>query len=413
MFFKGGDKIKKTRVEQQVIRKSHPMWKVIDENCFYSKTLYNHANYIIRQEFIENRLWIRCMELDKMLQNSEPYKQLKSQPSQCVLQVLDRNWKSFFKSMKDWKKNPSKYLGMPKLPDYKPKDGRFPWFIKNNCCSIQDGKLVFRVKRLQTGYQFKTKAKGRLICVRFIPHGSHYTMEVVTEIEIPDFPEIETKNIASIDLGVNNFVTLTNNIGLSPIIINGRGIKSINQFYNKQHSKTQSDLMLRNGTRKSNSLGILDLKRKNRVKNYIHHSSRFIVNYCKENEIDTLVCGLNQTWKQDFKSSKANKQNFIHIPYDMLIRQLEYKCEEIGIKFLTVDEAYTSGTSFLDGEFPCKENYNKKRRVKRGLFQANEKLINADVNGSLQIMTKVFPNAFSYGIEGNLTPTIINAARVA
>jgi putative transposase len=389
------------------------MWKIIDENCLYSKNLYNYAMYIVRKEFLDNGKYIKYNDLDKMLQSSEPYKQLMSQPSQCTLQMLDRSWKSFFKGIKGWKKYPEKYLGMPNLPNYKPKNGRFPWFIKNTCCSIKNGEIYFKVKRLQEEYKFKTNAKGKLLCVRFIPHGSHYTMEVVTEIEIPDFPERETKNIASIDLCVNNFVTLTNNIGLSPIIINGRGIKSINQYYNKRHSKAQSDLRIRNNMRKSDALGTLDLKRKNRLKNYIHHSSRFIVNFCKDNGMDTLVCGLNKTWKQDFKSSKANKQNFIDIPYDMLIRQLEYKCEEAGIKFLTVDEAYTSGTSFLDGETACKENYNKKRRVKRGLFQASETLINADVNGSLQIMTKVFLNAFGYGIEGNLTPTIINATKIA
>jgi putative transposase len=111
--------------------------------------------------------------------------------------------------------------------------------------------------------------------------------------------------------------------------------------------------------------------------------------------------------------SKQTNQKFIYIPYDMLIKQLEYKCQTVGVKFILTDESYTSGTSFLDGEIPCKENYDKSRRVKRGLFQASDRLINSDVNGSLQIMRKVFPDAFSYGIEGDLTPLIINAVRIA
>lgn len=389
------------------------MWKVIDDNCFYSKNLYNSANYIIRQEFIETGKGIKYYDIDKLLQQSEQYKQLMSQPSQCTLQYLDRNWKSFFKATKDYDKHPEKYLGRPKIPKYLKPDGRYPWLIKNNCCYIDDDLLIFKVKRLQTDYQFKTKAKGRLICVRFIPHGSHYTMEVVTEIEIPDFPERESKNIASIDLGVNNFVTLTNNIGLSPIIINGRGIKSINQFYNKERAKAKSDLMLRNGKRKSKNLESLYFKRNQRLKNYLHNTSRFIVNYCISKDIDTLVCGLNKTWKQECGIGKRNNQAFVDIPYDTLIQQFVYKCEESGIKFLTTEESYTSGTSFLNGEVACKENYDKSRRVKRGLFQASQTLINADVNGSLQIMTKVFPDAFSYGIEGNLTPMIINATKIA
>lgn len=137
MIRKDDDNIKQNRVEQQVIRKSHPMWKVIDENCFYSKNLYNLANYTIRQEFINNKRWIKYYELDKLLQKTDAYKQLKSQPSQCTLQAVDRNWKSFFVAIKDWKKYPSKYLGRPKLPNYKKKDGRFVWFIKNNISRIE------------------------------------------------------------------------------------------------------------------------------------------------------------------------------------------------------------------------------------------------------------------------------------
>jgi len=399
--------MKECRVEQQVIKKNHPMWKVIDENCFYSKNLYNYANYIIRQEFVKNKRWIKYKELDKMLQQSESYKQLQSQPSQCTLQVLDRNWKSFFISIKDWNIHKNKYLGMPKLPKYLKQNGRYPWFIKNNCCYIDGNILHFRVRRLH-GYDWKTHAQGRLICVRFIPRGSVYVMEVVTEIEIPDEVSTESKNIASIDLGVNNFVTLTNNIGKQPIIINGKIVKSINQYYNKQKSQIQSDVMKRNKKYWSNKLDTLTFKRNMRVRNFVHHSSKYIVKWCIENNIDTLICGLNKTWKQECSMNNTSTQNFVYLPYNMLIQQLEYKCREKGIRFITTEESYTSGTSFLDGEIPCKENYDKSRRVKRGLFQAYNQLINSDVNGSLQIMMKVIPNAFSYGIEGNLTPIVIN-----
>ena len=107
-------------------------------------------------------------------------------------------------------------------------------------------------------------------------------------------------------------------------------------------------------------------------------------------------------------------QNFTTIPYEMLLQQLQYKCENAGIKYIETNEAYTSGTSYLDNEAPIKENYNKERRVQRGLFQAKDTLINADVNGSLQIMRKVFPDSYTgYGIEVNLTPTIINAVQTA
>jgi putative transposase len=230
-------------------------------------------------------------------------------------------------------------------------------------------------------------------------------MEIVSEVEVSDVIS-ENKRIAGIDLGVNNLATASNNIGEQPFIINGRGLKSINQFYNKRRSELQSKLP--KGQFWSKQLEQITFKRFNRVKNYMHHASHYIVKWCVQHQIDTLVVGHNDEWKQNLRMDKVNSQNFVFIPYKMLIQQLKYKCEDVGIEFVETEESYTSGTSFLDGEVPCKENYNKRRRVKRGLFQASGTLINSDVNGSLQIIKKVFPNAFSYGVGVCLTPAIIN-----
>jgi putative transposase len=350
--------------------------------------------------------------MDKLLQKSEPYKLLMSQAAQCTLQVLDRNWKSFFVAIKDWSKNPSKYLGRPKLPKYKKKDGRFTWFLKNNQTWIKDGYLGFQL-RVMNGYKFKTNAKGRLISVRFVPRGIIYILEIVYEVEVLEVKP-ESLNIVSIDLGVNNFVTMVNNIELRPIIINGKGIKSINQYYNKQKAKVQSELRIRHDKGWSNKLDSLTRKRFNRIKNYIHHTSHYIINYCKENQINTIVLGLNKTWKQECKMNDKANQNFIYIPYNMLINQLKYKCQDNNINLIITEESYTSGTSYLDGELPVKENYDKSRRVKRGLFKSNSgRYINSDVNGAFQIMRKVFPNVLSEGIEGSLTPMIINVVKIA
>ena len=405
--------MKTNRVETQIIRKSHPMWKVVDENCFYSKNLYNYANYIIRQEFVDNEKWLRSQDLQKILKSSDPYKQLKSQPSQCVLQILERSWKSYFSAIKDWQINKYAYLGMPKLPGYKKKDGRFVWIIKNNCAYIkEDGEIHFYVSRLK-GFRWTTRAKGRLICVRFVPVGVNYKMEVVTEIEVPDEPTYDSKRVCSIDLGINNFVTMTNNIGQQPIIINGKGLKSYNQFYNKQRARILADLKKRNSRSWSKNLAAITFKRQNVVKNFMHNASRFVLDFCVENNIDTLVCGRNKKWKVKSHLKNGNGQSFAFVPYEIFLDQLKYKCQDVGIKFIETEESYTSGTSFLDGEIPCKENYDKTRRVKRGLFQSGEGLINADVNGSLQIMRKVFSNTISYEIEGNLSPVVINVVQFA
>ena len=404
--------MKVQRCEQIIIKKDHPKFKIIDEMCFNSKNLYNEANYVIRQEFIENGNYISYYDMNKEFKSHENYKLTFSQPANCTLRLLDKNWKSYFKAIKDWKEHPNKYLGMPKLPKYLPKDGRFPWMIPNNQLVYDYEKSTIYIRnRHMNDYDWHCRCLGRPIQVRFIPHGNHYTMEIIYEIEIEDIDkDMVSERIAAIDIGVDNLVTMTNNIMESPIIINGEPLKSINQQYNKQKAKMQSDLMKRNGKHWSNKLDTLSYKRNQRIKNYMHNTSALIIKWCVEHNIDTLVVGKNDTWKQE----KKHMQNFTSIPYEMLLGQLQYKCENVGIKYIEVNEAYTSGTSYLDNEAPIKENYNKERRIQRGLFQAKNMLINADVNGSLQIMRKVFPDSYTgYGIEVDLTPIIINAVQAA
>ena len=404
--------MKVQRCEQIIIKKDHPKFKIIDEMCFNSKNIYNEANYVIRQKFIESGEYIPYKDMNFEFKTHENYKLCFSQPANCTLRLLDKNWKSYFKAIKDWKEHPNKYLGMPKLPKYLPKDGRFPWMIPNNQLVYDYEKSTIYIRnRHMNDYDWHCRCLGRPIQVRFIPHGNHYTMEIVYEIEIEDIDkDMVSERIAAIDIGVDNLVTMTNNIMESPIIINGKPLKSINQQYNKQKAKMQSDLMKRNGQHWSNKLETLSYKRNQRIKNYMHNTSALIIKWCVEHNIDTLVVGKNDTWKQE----KKHMQNFTSIPYEMLLGQLQYKCENVGIKYIEVNEAYTSGTSYLDNESPTKENYNKERRVQRGLFQAKNTLINADVNGSLQIMRKVFPDSYTgYGIEVDLTPIIINAVQAA
>ena len=383
--------------------------------CFRSKNLYNEANYIIRQSFIEDGRYINYYDMNKELKTHENYKLCMSQPANCTLRLLDKNWKAYFIAIKDWQKHPDKYLGMPKLPKYLKKDGRFPWMIPNNSClyNYEKGEVYFRLNILK-GYSFKCRCIGRLIQVKFIPRGTCYVMEIIYETEVPDTKD-ESNRIASIDLGVDNLVTMTNNIGLNPIIINGKGIKSINQYYNKRLAKEKSLLKLRHNRDWSKKLDSISFKRGQRIKNYMHNTSAYVVGWCMENNIDTLVVGKSKEWKQNASMSKRNNQKFVDIPYQMLLQQLKYKCENYGINYIETEESYSSGTSFFDNEEPTEQNYNISRRIKRGLFKTNSgMLVNSDVNGSLQIMMKVFPNAFNgrYGIEGVLTPLIINATNV-
>lgn len=401
-------KAKVQRCEQHNIKYGTDFYKFVDEMCFKSKNLYNYANYIIRQEFINNGNWIKYNQLFQLVKESEPYKDIGNNTGQGTLRILDKNWKAFFKAIKDWKKNPSKYLGRPKIPKYKDKDGRFLLSLDSNKVKLKDGYVYFAWKPFKPyNNMFKTNAQERILQCRFIPRCGKYVMEIVYEIEVPDISETSDR-VAAIDIGVDNFITMVNNIGENPIAVKGGVIKSINQFYNKQKANIQSELKKVNGKDWSKKLQKLTDKRYEMIKYQMHCISKYVVDWCVLYGIDTLIVGHNDEWKQ----KKQGMQNFTYIPYELFIQMLAYKCENNGIRFIENEEAYTSGTSFLDNEDPVKENYNKERRVHRGLFIADcGKKINADVNGSYQILKKVIPDAFSKGIEGaGSHPTIINLA---
>lgn len=383
------------RVEQQFIRKNHPLYKIIDKYCFYSKNVYNQANYLIRQSFIKENKILSAYDVQKIMQPMECYKECGSQSAQKTIQLVDKAWKSFFKAYKDYLLHPEKYLGRPKIPKYLNKDGRQVFMIKNIQCSLKDGMFRIAYKPFKQ-YTVPTHANGRLIQCRFVPRANYYVMEIVYEIEIPETKK-ERQKICSIDLGTENIVTIVNNIEKQPIVIKGGAIKSINQLYNKKKAELQSQLKKETGKDWSNRLQKLTDKRYEKIKYLMHCISRRVVDYCVKNQIDTLIIGLNKKWKQE----NQKKQNFTYIPFDMLIKQIESKCEECGVEIIKTEESYTSGTSFLDNEQPIKENYNKERRIYRGMFISNDgRKINADVNAAYQIMKKVIPNVFNNGIEG-------------
>ena len=148
-------------------------------------------------------------------------------------------------------------------------------------------------------------------------------------------------------------------------------------------------------------------KRNSKIDDYLHKASRKIINYCLKHDICTIVIGKNKEWKQEVSMGKKNNQNFVQIPFARFIEMIQYKAEEHGIAVVLTEESYTSGTSFIDGESPIKDNYNKSRRIKRGLFKSNNGiLINADLNGAYQIIKKVFPIKWDRGCA--LHPFVVN-----
>ena len=231
---------------------------------------------------------------------------------------------------------------------------------------------------------------------------------------MPDrIKDIEINKCIGIDLGLNNLVTITDNAGNQPIVINGKPIKSINHKFNKVKSKCQSKLQKRNKLYTSYQFEALYRNRGNKIKDYLHKTSKFIINHCSTNHIDTIIIGYNKQWKDEINIGRKNNQNFVSIPFYQLVKQIEYKAENEGIQVILTEESFTSGCSFLDNEPLTREYYNKSRRVKRGLFKSNNgKLINSDVNGSYNIIKKVIPNVFdcivNNGIKGvSLHPVIM------
>lgn len=411
-----------TRTERFRIKQSDEYCKTVDELSWKVKNLYNYANYIVRQKFIttskqkeeglvERATWIRYKELWQMCMHEEPFKTVGSSIGQSTLRLLDQNWKSYFASIKDWSKNPEKYTGKPKMPRYLDKEkGRFVISINNNNIKIVDGYVRFSYAPLKPlNGIFKSRyPDGKPYSSRIVPHNGEYTLEVIHRVEVPQIIG-KTRRIASIDLGINNLMTVVTNCGVSPIVINGKPLKSINRYYNKLKAEEQSKLKLKTGKDTSNKICGLTNKRNNKVDTYIHTATKRVIEYCKANEIDTLVCGYNDGWKQEVNMGKKNNQKFVTIPYLSIIQKLEYKCQDAGILFVKTTEEYTSGTSFLDGEKPIEENYNKSRRKYRGLFVSNNGTeINADVNGAYQIMKKAFPDAYDkVKCDYSLHPVVI------
>ncbi len=379
------------RTEVHFIKATHPLFDYCDDTCFKSKNLYNHANYLIRQQYFYLETFLpydgKEDSLYFQVKHHDTYKALPAQTAQQTLLKLEDNWRSFFAAMREWKAYPSKFLGIPKPPKYKEKDGRFTAFFTNQQCKIVDGHVRFPKAVLS----IRTRVSEPLKEVRIVPDGNRYKVEIVHEHQVPGMLTTVPTRVASIDLGLNNLVTMTNNIGEQPIVINGKIAKSMNQYFNKKRAKLMRNVGDR-GT--SDRLRKLTTKHGHKIDDLMHKASHDVVRWCIEHGIDTLVVGKNDGWKQGINIGRRNDQHFVAIPFESLLQKLAYKCEDAGIWFVETGEAYTAKCSFLDGEPIGAHDTFMGRRVKRGLFRSATGIkINADVNGSYNIMKKAFPDA--------------------
>ena len=373
-----------------------------------SKNLYNHANYLVRKEFTENNKWLRYRDLDKILKKDVDYPDYRNMPTaqsaQQTLQLLDQSWKSFFSSIRDWSKNKHKYSGKSRLPKYKSKDGQTVLIVTNQQVKLKGNLLQF--PKAFKGFTIKPRCVNltnfeKLNQVRIIPRNQIFCIEIVYSVVVDDAILEDNQRIMSIDLGLDNLATIVTNTGLQPSLVNGKGLKSINQYYNKKKAYYQSIAKQMNDKRYTNRLYRLTQKRNFKIEDALHKISKYIIDTATLNDITTIVIGNNKDWKQSISLGRKTNQSFVSIPHQKLIEKIMYKAQAYGINVVLTEESYTSGTSFLDSELPTKEWYDKKRRVHRGLFVSDNGIsVNADVNAAYQIMKKVFPNEFSDGIEG-------------
>ena len=367
--------------------------------CKVANNLYNQALYLVLNTLETEQKWLFYNDLNKLLQvtpnldGEVNYRLLKAQVAQQCLKLLDKNVKSYIKSVKDWSKNPSKYKGKPNLPHYRKKGGYNILTYTNQACSVKDGRVWFS-RELSVPIPQWDEMKDKLSTfqqVRVLPHADGTTtIEVVYITEdVQSNVELDYDTAASIDLGVSNLVTLVM-IGQRPIIYSGAQLKSKNRWYNKELARRKSELERVNGKKSCKKTIELWEQRSRQFDDVLHKVSRHIVNVLTQNKVGRLIIGYNEGWKDSIHIGKVNNQTFVMLPHRRLIQMLMYKCKMCGIDCVCNEESYTSKCDALAREEICKHDIYEGRRIRRGLFQSGVgKLINADVNGALNIMRKV------------------------
>jgi len=406
------------RTEVMEVNK-HPL---LSKLCHRTKNLYNRANYLYKQA-LQQEKYLSYYDLDKKLKTEECYTLLPAHTAQHTLKLLMRNWRSFYQARKEWNSHPQRFLGPPRPPNYKPSKGETVAIISNQQAKIREGLLVLPKK---VGFTIKTRlsASTQLREVRIIPRGVGYTAEIVYHKQIPKRVHKDRRRQGALDLGLTNLVTFVDNIASRPIVVKdeGKGIKSITQYYLKRVSKLQEQYAQQQKTvlKQQNKLvygqTFYRLKEhwRRKVKEYFHQLSRLLVNLWQEKDLHTVYVGYNPLWKQNLRLRKKTTQLFVIVPFQQLINMLAYKAVEAGIELVLIDESYTSKCSFLDNEFPNKRKDYAGRRVSRGMFKSSQGiLLNADVNAAYNILLKSDPQALPKRSVGGVGGYVMYPLRVS
>lgn len=387
-------------VKQQLKHLSKEEYLSLRELSHTAKNLYNQAVYNVRQYYFQENKYLNYQKNNSLLKNSENYKTLNSNMSQQILKEVDGSFKSFFELLK--KKNKGIFNAKVKLPSYLP---------KNSFTTLVIGFVRLNEDTLVIPYSNSFKKNHKKISIkippilldknikeiRIIPKFNARFFEVQYTYKVQEQQRNLDKNHAlAIDFGINNLATCVTSKGRS-FIIDGKKLKSINQWFNKENARLQSIKdKQKYGKKPTLRQKYLYSSRNNKVNDYMSKTARKIINYCLENNIGTLVCGYNETFQRNSNIGKANNQTFVNIPFGKLREKLEYLCKLYSLRFVEQEESYTSKSSFFDMDILPKFEVDKPqpysflgKRIKRGLYQTSKGyILNADVNGALNILRK-------------------------
>lgn len=378
-------------------------YSILRETCQYSNNLYNVALYNIRQYYFQDKKFLKYEENYHVCKENENYGLLQAGVSQQTLKVADRSFKSFFNLIKKAKSGEYRFKDI-KMPRYREKGGMFNLILSTNAINIKNGFLTVPMSRkfskLHGGRQVKIPFPERLENktikeVRICPiyHGRYFKIQYCY-LQEEEPQDVSVDNVLAIDIGLENLAACVTNTGTA-FIMDGRKLKSINQYWNKQKAYYQG-IADKQRKKKTHRLNALARKRNNRTQDYIRKVARYIINYCIEHHIGTVVCGYNGDFKRSMNLGKITNQQFTQISFGSLRETLEGLCGRYGMRYIGQEESYTSKASCLDlDDIPV---YNpgqpytgafSGKRVHRGLYQfADGRIANADVNGAANILRK-------------------------
>ena len=387
-------------VKQQLKNLPKEDYNNLIELSHIAKNLYNFATYNVRQYYFQEKEYLKYEQNNVLCKANENYKMLNSNMAQQILKEVDGAFKSFFGLIKLAKKGKYDFRSI-KLPKYLPKDGFTTLII--GFVRLKDDILIMPYSNSykKTHSPIKIKIPPILLDkkikeIRVIPKFRAKYFEIQYTYQVDNIQNnLDLTKALSIDVGVNNLCSCVTSDGFS-FIIDGKKIKSINQWYNKENARLQSIKDKQGSTYLTNKQINLVTNRNNKINDYISKTCRHIINFCIDNNIGNLVIGYNETLQQNANLGKSNNQNFVMIPVGNIKEKLEYLCELNNIKFYKQEESYTSKVSFFDNDEIPKYNPNAPKsytfsgkRVKRGLYKtATDKVINADINGALNILKK-------------------------